>query len=123
MLREVGADSDELLGGTTTFGLSLLPPSDCDSEIVLLRCQDEGGLPSAGRFDCVLPELPESEWRLLLCAEEPCSDERRSGMTATVITSGFGIAMLEERLCDLAASDPKLQRFSLLNLAFLCIRR
>ena len=123
MLREVGADSDELLGGTATLGFPPLPLSDCDSESVLLRCQDEGGLPSAGLLDCALPELPESEWRLLLCAEDPCSDELRSGMTATVMTSGFGIAMLEERLCDLAASDPKLQRFSLLNLAFLCIRR
>jgi hypothetical protein len=104
VVREVGAESDELLGGTINFGCCSLPRSDCDSESVRLRCQEEGGLPFIWCLFTSFPELPDNECRLLLCADD-CNDELLSGMIATLMTSGLWTAELDDMLIDRGPSE------------------
>ena len=121
VVREVGADNDELRGGTTTSCCCSLPLS-CESDTVRLRCQEDGGRPFDPLLTWVLCEVPDAECLRLLAADE-CKDEVLSGITATLITSTFGKTALEDMLCDLDGSDPKLSRLSLHSRTFLCTSR
>ena len=121
VVREVGAESDELRGGTTTVCCGS-PPLSRDSDIVLLRCQEEGGRVVDPLLTCVLCDVPDMECLRLLAVDDR-KDDVLSGMTATLMTSTFGSTALEDMLCDLDGSEPKLNRLSLLNRTFLCNSR
>ncbi len=109
VLVNVGADKDELRGGTTGPCVACLPRS-ADSDTFLLCCRDDGGLSESLR-ECDCAEQVESDCLLLPLLFEEGKEDLLSGMTATRMTSVLGKTALEARLCDLETSDPKLHRF------------
>jgi hypothetical protein len=117
---DVGADSEELRRGITGACCCCLPLTKA-SEKALFCCQEVGG-GSEALPEWVLLEPSDCD-NLLPALSVEFIDDRRSGITATRMISGFEGTALEAKLYDFETSDPKLQRVWLLSRAFLCCRR